>query len=99
MFTAISPSTGISPFFAIAQLISIGVVVAFFLFIKRSHGYSGVLFVMSVIGSLFAGYHGIDRLDNYESADDIAGAILLGIGIFALSGLGIYARTYATKKE
>lgn len=99
MFASVSQSFEISPVLAIGQLLSIGLVIAIFVFVKRSYGFSGVLIALSLIGVLCAGYHGFDRLNNYESVDDVAGALLLGIGIFALLGLACYVRISAAKNK
>ena len=99
MFASISQSFGISPVFAIGQLLFIGLVVSIFVFVKRSYGFSGVIIALILIGVLCAGCLGFYRLNNYESVDDVAGAILIGIGIFALLGLAFYARIPGVKDK
>lgn len=93
-------TSGIHPEFLIFQLAALGILIGIFIFMKRMFGYSGVLFALFSIGILLAGYHGIDRLNNFDTADDVAGAILLGSDVFALLGLACYCHNrQACKKE
>jgi hypothetical protein len=92
-------TSGIRPELFIGELVSLGLLIGIFIFVKKMFGYSGVLFALCAIGTLYAGYHGIDRLNNFESADDVAGAILLGTDIFALLGLACYCHNRQSNKK
>ena len=92
-------TSGIHPEFFMGQLVSFGILIGIFIFVKRTFGYRGVLFPLCAIGILCAGYYGIDRLNNYDSADDVAGAILVGTDVFALLGLACYCHNRQTTKK
>jgi hypothetical protein len=92
-------SIGFQPEFAIFQLAAVGILIGIFILMKKKFGYSGLLFTLFSIGILFTGILGIDRLINFDSADDLAGAILLGVNIFAVLGAACYYHNFQTNKK
>lgn len=93
-------SVGIQPEFLVAQLLMVIVLIGIFAVAKKFFGYLGILFWICLIGIVYAGYHGVERLSNFGSDDDVAGAILLSGDVLAMVGLACYWHNrQAGKKE